>query len=827
MSEQATPAYGLVLDLQAAQSPSSAVRGIGRYAVEQARALLAYPKVVRALALNPLLPFPGHLPAELLSSPLLTWNTATVLRCAQREGPIAYYLMSPFEFFPPTESMLPQHALQSDIPLVLTLYDLIPLHNPDYYLEPYRLTRPYYIRLELVRHASLVLTISEFARREALRFLDLDPERVVTIGAGVSRYFRPPDPATRPLAIVQDALPAVRRRFVFSVLGADARKNSERLIDAYAALPVRLRSSHQLVIACDFPKPYEDQLHARVASGGLSEDEVVFTGYVSDAVLRALYQAARLFVFPSLSEGFGLPAAEAIACGCPTITSNTSSLPEILDWEPATFDPLDPAAIAATMERALTDAAFREQLREVGRQRVAVHRWEAVAARTVAALRRLPPPRGRTSYLKSTSPRRDQAAETSENRALSHRCSNLRLALVGPLPPTVSGVANYNARVAAELARRCELDLLTPTDDGHEIARQIPGVRRFPLFALGRTLNPATYDAIIYTVGNSVHHHHTFEFAQRYPGIVWFHDIRLHGFYYTYGEARQRSPEHTREWMASEILRLYGNRAPIHILPALTWEDYHRYGLGFTQEWVRNARAVLVNNRLAERLLRLDQGPDSMLPPLWRIPFALTPPSQPQEVKRDVPPVIASFGIVHPIKAPEALMDALCIVRRVAPATLVFVGSLWDQWRPQFEQEAERRGLAHYVQFTGEVSDEEYERWLYRATCAAQLRMATNGESSASIGDCLSAGLPVVTNIIGAQEEYLPDAVVAIDPALSVEELAQRLIELLTDPVVWQRHSAAALAHARQHTFAHLADRLIEIVETLTEWSTGSIPGAR
>ncbi|MBX5491944.1 MAG: glycosyltransferase [Chloroflexi bacterium] len=784
---------------------------------------------MRALALNPLLPFPGHLPAELLASPLLTWNTATAFRHAQRQGPVAYYVMSPFEGVPryttrPTvETLLPPHALQPDVPLVMTLYDLIPLYEPQYYLADPGTARRYHIYLEMLRQAHLVLAISEYSRREGIRLAQLDPERVVTIGAGVSRYFRPPGRGDDPRRLVQNALPRIRRPFIFSVGGADDRKNGVRLIEAYASLPSRLRQAHQLVITCELPKPYEEFLCARATAVGLDEDEVVFTGYVPDPVLRALYQAARLFVFPSLYEGFGLPPAEAIACDCPTITSNTSSLPEVLDWDPAAFDPLDSAAIAAVMERALTDAAFREQLREVGRQRVAVHRWEAVAARTIAALHRLPPPRDRAP-LRSASSHRDQRIEDANILCCRSR---LRLALVGPLPPTVSGIADYNARLAVEMAQRCELDLLTPTDDGHETVRQIPGARRFPVSALGCLLNPAAYDAIIYTVGNSEQHHATYEAARRYPGIVWLHDVRLHGFYFTYAEARQGDPGAARSWLMQKALELYGERVPLERLPTLDWWNYRRFGLGLTQEWVRSARGILVNSALAERLLRLDQGPDALLPPVWRLPFALPQPASPSTVERDRPPVIASFGLVGQIKAPDLLIDALRRVRQVVPARLVFVGPVAEWLRSDLQAYAASRGVANYVEFTGHVSGTEYQCWLRRATCAAQLRLETNGESSGAIGDCVSAGLPVVTNVIGAREEYLPDAVVAIDPALSVEELADRLIELLTDLAVWQRHSAAALAHARQHTFAHLADRLIEIVETLTDLPTGSIPGAR
>jgi glycosyltransferase involved in cell wall biosynthesis len=121
----------------------------------------------------------------------------------------------------------------------------------------------------------------------------------------------------------------------------------------------------------------------KVAQLGLQE-QVTFTGYVPDEDLPALYNAAELFVFPSLYEGFGLPVLEAMACGAPVVTSNTSSLPEVAGDAAILVDPYDVNAIAQAMRQVLEDPALAEALRQKGLERAKLFTWEKTARQTIA-----------------------------------------------------------------------------------------------------------------------------------------------------------------------------------------------------------------------------------------------------------------------------------------------------------------------------------------------------------------------------------------------------------------------------------------------------------
>lgn len=784
------PAHRLVLDVQATQNPAHAHRGIGRYVKEHARALIRR-GAVDALLLNPHLPFPRELDQDLLCSPLLRWNTLSELRAVAEsaDGPLAYHLMSPFELGAHAEGEVPAHVLHDDVPLIVTLYDLIPLVEPDRYAgDPERMRR-YRVRAELLARADLVLAISDHTARTAIEHLGLDRARIVTIGAGVAPFFHPAAPGDAPEAVLKRNLPGLDAPYVLAVAGGEPRKNTERLLEAWAALPESLRNDDHLVLACQVDEDTRALWSAHARHVGLAEGEVRLTGWVGDEVLRALYQQARLFVLPSLSEGFGLPAAEAMACGCPVITSATSSLPEVLDCPPATFDPVDTAAIAAAIERGLTDESYRQALTDRARDRIDELTWEAVAERTLTSLSILSPP------------------------AVEHTHLPVRLALVGPMPPTPSGIADYNAQLVPHLAERCELDVFTssPRPD----PPLAPGVRWFPPEALKRNLSPWTYDAVVYTIGNSDDHHDLFDQAEEFPGLLWMHDVRLPGLYLTY--ARDRMEEGTaRQFLRSRLLRQYRRRLPdgldldVTDLPT----DYVTAGLGMSKELVDVHRGVIVSNEVARRLLNLDQQPDARPPRTWVVPLAVPEPLA-KRVRRD-DAVVASFGMVAPLKAPELLIRAFATASTAGldTARLVFVGQVNDADRTDLTVMAKACGIAERVSFTGLVDRMDYARWMARTDLALQLRRSTNGESSGAVHECIATGVPVITNVASSVE--LPPGVVEVVPyGVEVTELAARIVSILTDPGRVERQRDAQAAYAAAWGFAQVADRLLEIVSHL------------
>ena len=781
------PAWSLVLDLQATQSTAHAERGVARYVKEHARALLRR-DVGEAMLLNPHLPFPRRLDQDLLTTPKLQWNTQSVLRSVAEhaDGPLAYFLMSPFELSLRAEGDVPPHALRGSMPLLTTIYDLIPFRMAD--RPPWndeKLLRRYRGRVETFHHMDLILTISEHTRRDAIELLDLDPRKLVSIGAGVSPYFRPEQPGDASAASVTRERPTLTRPYVFCQSGGAPHKNTERLLEAWSRLPSDVRTAHQLVVHCALDPGTRSRWAQRADELGVAGD-VVFSDYVPEHVLRAMYQRAELTIVPSLYEGFGFPAAESMRCGTPVITSRTSSLPEIVEWDEATFDPEDADAMAAAITRGLRDDAFRDQLLARGAARAPIFTWDAVAQRTVAAIERVlgaPPSAARTEL-------------------------PVRIAVVGPMPPTESGIADYNARLVPALAKHAEVDLFTP--GARPPVPVAEGVRWFPPRALKETTSPWAYDAVLYTVGNSDDHHDLYDLAQEFPGVLWMHDVRVPGLYLTYAKDRLGEPTGD-DFLRDRLLRQYRRRLPLH----LDWTsnavptDWIDYGLGLSKELVDVARAVVVSSHTAERLLTLDQQPDARrMPHVEVLPLAAPP------LLRGRAPASRSlvcFGMVAPVKAPELLISALA---SIDDATLTFVGPVGDGYRAHLEAHAAATGVAERVTLTGRIDHDEYERWLRTGSLALQLRHETNGESSAAILDCLAAGLPVVTNLPAAAE-LPPGAVETVPWDVDAVALAATIASLLDDPSALEALGQRGRVYAAAWTFDDVALRLLSVLRAL------------
>jgi glycosyltransferase involved in cell wall biosynthesis len=264
------------------------------------------------------------------------------------------------------------------------LYDLIPLVDPDRYIgwEPAR--RWYHGKMDSLRRADLLLAISASAAQEAVDLLGVPSSRVVNISTAADDIFVD--------AVVDaDSLAAARLKFgitrpyLMHSGNVEARKNFHGLIKAFAALPGELRRKYQLVLVGKPSPDARTELESLATHLGLKANDLVLTGHVTDEDLIALYAGCHLFVFPSLHEGFGLPALEAMHFGVPAIGSNTTSVPEVIGRKDATFDPASIPAITALITKCLTDSTFYSSLQAHARRHAATFSWDDCALRAITA----------------------------------------------------------------------------------------------------------------------------------------------------------------------------------------------------------------------------------------------------------------------------------------------------------------------------------------------------------------------------------------------------------------------------------------------------------
>ena len=267
---------------------------------------------------------------------------------------------------------------------VVTIHDLSFLRFPEG-AEP-RLRR--YLSAAVPRsvgEADLVLGDSENTRQDIVEFLGVNPDKVEVVYPGVDPAFRPIKDL-QPLAAAR-GLYHLDSPFILSVGTLEPRKNLTTLLDAYAALRSGGDVDHKLVIAGGKGWLY-DGIFSRAAESSL-EDDVVFLGYVPEEHLPALYCLSDLLVFPSLYEGFGLPPLEAMACGTPVITSDSSSLPEVVGQAALMVQAEDGEALAEAIKTLLADSGLRKDLVRKGLSRAAEFTWRASGEKLLAVYERL------------------------------------------------------------------------------------------------------------------------------------------------------------------------------------------------------------------------------------------------------------------------------------------------------------------------------------------------------------------------------------------------------------------------------------------------------
>ena len=231
--------------------------------------------------------------------------------------------------------------------------------------------------MTLARRAS-VITISEHSKEEIRRHYGLAADRITVTQLAADPRFRllAPDDIGRERLLQL----GVRFPYVLAVGNLQPRKNLARLVESFVRLRQEWGIPHQFVLAGK-AQWKESELYEVIRRAGIEKD-VLFAGYVTDDELVSLYNAADVFVYPSLYEGFGLPVLEAMACGVPVVTSRTTSLPEVAGEAALLVDPLDTIELAGAIGRVLSNRPLNEELRAKGLRHVATFTWEQTARQT-------------------------------------------------------------------------------------------------------------------------------------------------------------------------------------------------------------------------------------------------------------------------------------------------------------------------------------------------------------------------------------------------------------------------------------------------------------
>ncbi|MBA3633564.1 MAG: glycosyltransferase family 4 protein [Acidobacteria bacterium] len=284
-------------------------------------------------------------------------------------------------FFPAVYSYFP---IFNRTKIIVTVHDVIADHHPELVFPNSRLKMFWKLKQNTaIRQAHLILTVSEYSKREIIEYFKLPESKVRVVSEAARSVFSVLQPGSEINQTLSRFGLEPDKPFLMYVGGISPHKNLNTLVDTFHLIIQNANfSSVKLVLVGDYKDdPFFSaypSLKKQIDRLGLS-DKVIFTGYIEDLELAHLYNSTSMVVLPSLEEGFGLPAVEAMACGTPVAASHRGSLPEVLGKAGLFFDPTDTENMAETLRHILGNHALRKEMSQTGLARAKEFLWNKAA----------------------------------------------------------------------------------------------------------------------------------------------------------------------------------------------------------------------------------------------------------------------------------------------------------------------------------------------------------------------------------------------------------------------------------------------------------------
>ena len=325
------------------------------------------------------LPWEGERWRKRISSPLPLLPGTLWLQTVGRR----MVLRDQLDVFWGTNNMLPL-GLPLALAKVLTIHDLLwPLYSKI--ADPFHRCMHWLFVERSVRQADRIIAVSQSTAADLQRIWKVPASKIEVIRHGVGSAYKPYDPGAAELVANKYG---VSKDFVLTVGTVGPHKNLITLVKAMKILRERGELSFQL-LAVGAKSRKDTKLFKALESSGLTDEDIRFLGYVPDEDLPLLYSGSSLFVLPSLYEGFGLPLAEAMACGVPVIASNASSIPEVVGDAGLLVPPTQPEAFAEAIMRVRSDPDLRKAMIEKGLKQAASFRWNKAARQILECMRKV------------------------------------------------------------------------------------------------------------------------------------------------------------------------------------------------------------------------------------------------------------------------------------------------------------------------------------------------------------------------------------------------------------------------------------------------------
>ncbi len=642
-------------------------------------------------------------------------------------------------------------------PTATILYDLIPLLDKKTHLENKLLEAWYFSKLDHLRRSEMLLAISESSRQESIQYLDFPPEKVINISGAIDNQL------FKPLSISPSEEESFRKRFnvnrpfILFVCVIEPRKNVDAVIRAFSKLPPQLRAEHQLVVVGRIGESEKEKFLSLGIEFGLMERDIFFSDYISDDDLLTFYNLCKVFVFPSLHEGLGLPALEAMSCGRATIGSNTSSIPEVIGRDDALFNPKSDESIAEKLEEVLVNDEFRKDLEAHGLKRAKKFSWNITAKRAIKAFEGIYAENYQSKVFGYTTPLRP------------------KLAYVSPHPPHLNVPNDFISKLLPELNRHYDIDIIVFDEINPEAFLPDSPVYRHEKWF--RT-HASRYDRVIYHFYNAPISRKMFDLLEDVGGIVILND------YFLFKAWRQENGEVFDKF---EIYRSHGYNAIYQCFqsdePSETIQKF-----SCNLRVLQNAQGVIANS---EKLLKRSIGYLSnsknniaIVPYLQKIENEINKSEVRKKLNLDSDDfLICSFGDIFSSCANQRFLEVWLnsdLLQKIKGKLIFFVEQCSGDDAQELLNRIDNKRSRNRIRILGfdDVDAELFQQYVAIADLGVYLRSFLYNDASSRIYDFLGFGLPTIVNFEGDAVDCPNDAVFTLTNDFSDEQLAENIESL-------------------------------------------------
>lgn len=672
--------------------------------------------------------------------------------------------LSTFEGWPLNNSIINPYSNRLNCFLATIVFDFIPLHYPNFYLNPNPVFKDaIYKRLRTLYHSDILLCISEWTRADVINLLKINPDRVVNIRGGISGDFGYVE--NLPNKSIQSLKRKfqINEKFILYVAGIEFRKNIEKSIIAFSKLGLLLKNL-SFVIVChinDLDKKRLQELSNKHNVG----DKVIFTGYISDSEINILYNSCDAFVFPSLMEGLGLPILEAMACRAPVIGSNTSSMREIIGDSEFMFNPENENEITLLMRKIISDQEFKNRAKQNSQKQYLLFSWVQSAKKTLAAFQSL-----------------DKKSAYEKN---GNSIKKPRIAFFSPLPPKKSGISYYSATLLPFLSKYWDIDIFVDSGYICDDPFLTSNFKIYSYLDFEQINKQKAYDEIIYQIGNSDNHTYIFDMLKKYPGVVVLHDVFLSGIMYWQTVRLGKMNEFIEEAMYS-----HGNYGKVLVEKAqknlISWDKVIR-DLQMNKRVLDQATKVIIHSKWDKEQI-LKNYPELSSKIFMVHQFApLRISYNKDEIKEKLgfaknDFLICSFGFVAPTKKIDSVLKNIAnFLKKTHNAIYVLVGESDNTYGQTIKKLVYDLHIENKVVFTEFIDETKYMMYIDACDVCISLRKDARAGTSAAVNHALGAGLPTIISDEDLFFDFPNDVVIKLLPK-NEDQLSNILEKLYNDP---------------------------------------------